>query len=67
MDEVKKWDDITEKYLKAMPMNFIIRTGVSNAEWYQAIRRVPNGWIFYESTSLKQIVAVFVPEAKNET
>lgn len=62
---MKKWNDITEEYLKNMPMNFLIRTGVSNDEWYQAIRRVPNGWIFYAVDQKRGIVeGVFVPENK---
>lgn len=63
---MKKWDDITIEYLMAMPMNFVIRTGKSNDDWNQAIRRVPTGWIFYEKTHSKQVIGVFVPEVINE-
>lgn len=62
---MKKWDEITEDYLINMPMNFVIRTGKSNTEYNQAIRRVPNGWIFYEYIKKNEsVVGTFVPEKR---
>jgi hypothetical protein len=63
---MKKWDDITDEYLKEMPMNFLVCTGKSNDEYCQAIRRVPGGWVYYDKQKIcpVQTTAVFVPEVK---
>lgn len=60
---MKKWDEITEEYLKSMPMNFVIHTGKSNDNFNQGIRRVPNGWIYYDKhPETNTVSSTYVPE-----